>query len=107
MSTYDLIDRINEMVERHINKEMEQVYANRDTVGLDERCGVLYINDEAVATAKHNDSRLQYYGGFEYVDKDYRQEIGDYVFYFSESSRVQDCIEHFYDIVKEEEQEDA
>lgn len=103
MSTYDLIDRINEMVERHINKEMEQIYAGRDTVGLDERCGMLYINEECIAVPKHNDARAQYYGGLEYCNKEYRQEIGDYVFYFADDDRIQNCIDRYY----EKEQEDA
>lgn len=96
MSTYDVLDRINEIVERHINKEFEQIYCGRENVGLDSRCGVIYISEEAIAVDKHNDRTLQYYGGFEYVNKEYRAEVGDYVFYTADDDRVRDHIDRYY-----------
>ena len=58
---------------------------------------IFFINDEAIAVAKYNDGTLQYYGGMEYVDKDCRKEVGEYVFYFRESSRVADVIDRYFD----------
>ena len=64
-------------------------------LGLDERVAPkLFVADGAIITSKSNDSRLQYYGGFEYVNKQFRQEIGDYVFYLSEDARIR---EHLHD----------
>ena len=96
-NTYDFLEEINVQIERHINSNFQQVWTSRERTGLDGRCGMIYISEDAIATDKHNDSRLQYYGGFEYVDKDFRKEMGDYVFYFRESSRVADHIDQFFD----------
>lgn len=58
-------------------------------LGLDDRCYGLYvIPGEAIACRKRNDRTLQYYGGFEYVDAEYRSEIGDWVFYGANDDRV-------------------
>lgn len=61
------------------------------TVGLDFRCGELFICKHYVAT---NTARsLDYYGGFEYISQEYRCTIGNYTFYSAEHQRVQDCID--------------
>jgi|LakMenE18May11ns_1017448.scaffolds.fasta_scaffold9767392_1 hypothetical protein len=96
MSTDTVLDRINDIVEKHINKEFEQVFACRD-IGLDTRCGMVYVSEDAIAVDKHRDGTLQYYGGFEFVDKDFRKEIGDYVFYLYDDSRVAEHIDRFFE----------
>ncbi len=101
MSTDYMMDRINEIVEDHLNKEFETVYASRDNIGLDSRCGMVYISEDAIAVDKHRDGTLQYYGGFEYVNKDFRKEIGDFVFYLRGDSRVDEHLERFFDIEEE------
>ena len=71
-------------------------YVPADVLGLDRRAGYrLWIDDDAIIVDKHNDRDLQYYGGFEYVDKDTRTECGYYVIYSSNDDRVRDCIEQF------------
>jgi hypothetical protein len=40
---------------------------------------------------------MQYYGGFEYVDKDYRYEMGDYVFYTVDDDRVGGHVDSYYE----------
>lgn len=63
--------------------------ATAEQLGLDRRAGSSFmIDDSAIIVPKYRDNSLQYYGGFEYVDKEYRRELGDYVFYFSEDDRV-------------------
>jgi hypothetical protein len=61
--------------------------------GLDDRCGTLYIGDDFIAS--RNSSRLDYYGGFEYIEKEYKQTIGDYTFYAIDHDRVRDAIEAY------------
>jgi hypothetical protein len=90
-----LMDEVSNRVERFINREMEQVYASRD-IGLDPRCGSIYINEDCIAVDKCRQGTLEYYGGFEYVNKDYRYEMGGYVFYLALDSRVAEHIESFY-----------
>jgi hypothetical protein len=75
------------------------VRASAADLGLDPRAGYsVYVTRDCVIVDKSYDSSMQYYGGFEYVNKEYRKEIGDYVFYMieSEDSRVAECIKHFY-----------
>lgn len=97
MSIDNLIEDVNSRVEEYVNREMEMVYCGREKVGLDMRCGTIYINEDCIAVAKYNQGSLEYYGGFEYVDKDCRYEMGGFVFYLAGSSRVQDHIDQFFD----------
>ena len=94
-NTPDMLAEIEDMVHQHIKDNMAKV--NPEKIGLDYRCGSLYIDSECIAVAKYNDRTLQYYGGFEYVDSEHRKEMGYYVFYMSESERVNDCIERYYE----------
>ena len=71
-------------------------YVEADALGLDRRAGYrLWIDSDAIIVDKHNDRDLQYYGGFEYVDKNARTECGYYVIYSSNDDRVQECLEYY------------
>ena len=59
-----------------------------DDLGLDYRCGRLWVGHDFIAVRKTSNGTLRYYGGFEYVDEYHVMEVGDYVFYSSESDRV-------------------
>lgn len=94
-SVYDMAEAIAEVVERNVRDNFEMVSADR--LGLDIRAGYkLFVNEDAIAVAKHNDRTLQYYGGFEYVDAEYRVEMGDFVFYMCDDERVREHIEAYY-----------
>lgn len=93
-SIYDIIDTLNEKMYRFV-QELECVKASE--LGLDGRCGMLSVNEECIIIDKRNDRMLQYYGGFEYVDKEFRQEIGDYVIYLNGDERVLGHIERYYE----------
>lgn len=89
MFTSDLIDTINDSVATHIASNMQEAYP--EAFGLDNRCArTMFFDDYCIAVLKHHDRNLQYYGGFEYVDQQYRVEIGNYVFYMGEDERVAD-----------------
>ena len=105
MNTYDVFENVNAIVEEHLNDQFEMISAGYQNVGLDNRCGMIYISEDAIAVPKYNDGTLQYYGGFEYVNKDYRKEIGDYVFYLGEDNRVREHLDRFYGIEREEKEE--
>jgi hypothetical protein len=89
-NTFDLIDEVNELVENYL-KDKELVSACK--LGLDRRCGQVYVAPDAVIVGKEDDRYLQYYGGFEYVKPEYRYEIGNYVFYSDGDRRVQGALE--------------
>ena len=101
-SVGELQDAINEVVERHVRK-MRSVSA--DKLGLDIRCGMAWVDEDYIVAYASN--RFDYYGGFEYVDKDDVQTIGDYKFYSANSSRIADAIECLMEADGECESEDA
>ena len=95
-----LISEVDALVEEYMDK-ME--YTRPERLGLDARCPRLWVSRECIAVdAGGNDRTLQYYGGFEYVDKEYRTQLGSYVFYSADDDRVQEHLEQFF----EEEDED-
>lgn len=93
----DALDFCEQMTEaaRHFVGQMTEVQAKE--LGLDARAfwGYAYVDETAIVVIKDQDRTLQYYGGFEYVDKAYRREVGDYVFYLAEDDRVREHIERF------------
>jgi hypothetical protein len=98
-STHEMIDAVNEVVERNIRNNFEQVPAS--DLGLDIRCGRLLVDkaDEVIAIPNHNIRGLDYYGGFEYIKEgDGRTTLGDYTFFTCENDRVQDCFDALNDV---------
>ena len=88
----DLVDEVNDMVERQI-AGMKRVSA-RD-LGLDMRCGHAYV-DEAMECIVVDDARARsfnYYGGFEYISDEDKRQLGDYTIYFNTCDRVSDALE--------------
>jgi len=90
----DYIYDLETAITNKIESEMTETSA--ESVGLDPRAGhLLYISSEDIAVPSHADGSLQYYGGFEYVDSDYRKAFGDWVIYSSEDDRVRSAIEAY------------
>lgn len=86
MTFEDLLDSVDQLVRDFMDKAVE---VQPEDLGLDRRAAYrLFITDEVIAVPKGDDRVLQYYGGFEYVDKEYRKELGDWVFYSAEDDRV-------------------
>ena len=101
-SIINLVDEVREMTDNFV-AGMRKEPASR--LGLDDRCGMLWVDEDAIVAYKG--SRVEYYGGFEYVKGDDRAEIGDYVVYFATSERVADAIESLMEFDGECESEDA
>jgi len=99
-NVYGLIEIVNEKVETFI-RELETFRA--DELGLDTRCGYLYANEDCIVVGKSADRLLQYYGGFEYVDKEYRFELGNYVVYLGEDKRVGNHLARIFEKDEDEE----
>ena len=101
-STLDMIDSVNEVVERNIRNHFVQTPAS--DLGLDNRCGRLMVDivDEVIAVPNHNIRMLDYYGGFEYIKEgEGRVTVGDYTFFTSDNERVNDCFEALRDSIDE------
>jgi hypothetical protein len=90
---YDVVEDAEAQVAQWLDKNAERVSA--DKLGLDERCGTLWVCDEAVVCDSYNKGRLEYYGGFEYVDKEQVKAVGSYTIYYADDERVQECIEQW------------
>lgn len=100
-STLDMIDAVNEVLERNLRKNFIQVPAS--DLGLDIRCGRVYIDAADEVLAVECSRSIDYYGGFEYIKEgEGRMTMGDYTFYTSESSRVQDCFDRLRESVEAE-----
>ena len=104
MNTYEFLDTLNDQVFAHVMTNMREVNATQ--LGLDARAGhQLFIDDMCVAINRAHDRNLQYYGGFEYIDKSLRETHGNYVFYFvnddDEYCRVRECLDRFNNVVEE------
>jgi len=85
----DLLDEVADMVARHV-QGMRKEPASR--LGLDDRSGMLWVDEDTIVS--YTGSRLDYYGGFEYIKEgEGRTTLGEYTFYTTESDRVADAIE--------------
>lgn len=100
----DQLYDINQKVTSIVMGEMTEVLP--EDLGLDRRAGYrFYVTKDAIAVRVDNDRTLQYYGGFEYVDKESRVQYGEWVFYMASDERVVDHLAQYYDDETEEETE--
>ena len=96
-STLNVLDEINNLVDRQV-QGMERVSAS--SLGLDDRCGRVYIDRDDRVIVVEGSRSIDYYGGFEYIKEgEGRVTVGDYTFYM-ECDRVEDCFECLEDTVE-------
>lgn len=100
-SIYDFIEDLNEKMERRVF-DMNSLMCSSKDIGLDARCGRIFIDEECIIVSKNNRRQIDYYGGFEYVDKEFIQEIGNYVIYLNGDERVLGHIERYYESLEAE-----
>jgi len=104
MDLYNLINKVNTKMEKWLTKHATET--NSEALGLDRRAAHrMWATTEALVVKANDDRLLQYYGGFEYVDKEQRTQIGDYVIYSQSADgdcRVDESIAHFFYPEKEE-----
>jgi len=92
---WELEQQVEELVNNYI-KESGAVCVGARDVGLDYRCGMVYVSpEEDFIAVSGKPGSINYYGGFEYIDSDYITTIGHMTFYSGETSRVQECIEYY------------
>lgn len=95
MEFYELESVVQESVSVFINCAEE---IKPEVAGLDKRAGYkLFITEDVIACRVNDDKALQYYGGFEYVEQDYRSVMGGYVFYSVDDERVHEHIQKWLD----------
>lgn len=103
MSLYQLHDQIEQVIENFIedSNAIELGSNGLELVGLDFRCGRIYVSIEQNFVFSHNARSLEYYGGWEYIDSEFKTEYGDYTFYDGEASRVASVIERVREMIDE------
>ncbi len=100
LSLDELNHRLDELVAELLGEEDGVELFSAEECGLDRRAAwnKLWVSDDFICCMKSDDGGLQYYGGFEYVDKELRREAGRFVFYFrgeeEVDSRVGSHIDH-------------
>ena len=101
-----MMSAVNEAVEDYLADAKE---ARASDLGLDTRAfwGEAFVTVDCIAVRLDQDRSLQYYGGFEYVNKEYRVCAGDWVFYMAEDDRVREHLAHVFEDLREECDEDA
>ena len=97
MDLFELIDNISELTDTFVGN---MVKVNPEQLGLDNRCGSLFITPDCIGTYKDRDRALRYYGGFEYINDGNRHEMGDYVFYSREATRVDEALEYYLNFME-------
>lgn len=97
-----IMNDVQEKMERFVNNDMMRVCASE--LGLDERCGYVYVNEDCIVVQYNYTRGLEYYGGFEYVDDEYKIRMGDFIVYMNEDDRVADAIAHFIGLEQKQEQ---
>jgi hypothetical protein len=105
MEFSDLMWKVQEAVEAFLGEARE---ASASELGLDQRAawGGVYVTPECLAVRIDSEGSLRYYGGFEYVSKEYRVGMGEWVFYLAEDSRVREHLAHVFPELREGEWED-
>ena len=90
MDIYDLKDRMGDLLLQELKDEGADEVTAEELGFSDTRAfyGKAWVTDDGFAVTTSQDRNLQYYGGYEYVDKAFRVEIGDWVFYSAEDDRV-------------------
>jgi hypothetical protein len=91
-----LRNRLDEIASEMLEDDSVDLYTAEEC-GLDRRAAwqELWVSESFICCTEADDRGLQYYGGFEYVDKAYRKEVGSFVFYFKgeeDDGRVADHI---------------
>lgn len=98
-SIMEIVDEVSYGVERFV-QGMERVGA--DALGLDVRCGRVYIDRDERVIVVSGSRGIDYYGGFEYIKEgEGRVTIGDYTVY-NGHDRVEDCFEALEEATEEE-----
>lgn len=97
-----LTDQVDELVDEFIDGAIKVPHDEViKRTHLDPRAlgSYIWISEDFVAIKKFGCNALDYYGGFEYIDKDCRYTLGDYVFYSADDERVQSLLDDLSDLL--------
>ena len=100
---YKLVETIDNAVEQYIkDSDVVEIGAlGLEELGLDFRCGRILISVNERFVAASNTRSIEYYGGWEYIDSEFKLETPEYTFYDGEASRVNSVIESYLDLFQD------
>jgi len=100
---YKLHQTIENAVQKYIEESdvVEIGATGLQELGLDFRCGRILISVDEGFVAACNPRSIEYYGGWEYIDSEFKLDAGDYRFYDSEADRVDAVIRYYRELVQD------
>jgi len=100
---YKLEQIIENAVQQYIEESdvVEIGATGLEELGLDFRCGRILISVDEGFVAACSPRSIEYYGGWEYIDSEYKLDAGDYRFYDKEASRVESVIQYYLELLEE------
>lgn len=100
---YKLVETIENAVEAYIKEsDVVEIGAHGlEELGLDFRCGRIFISVSEGFVASCSPSSIEYYGGWEYIYSEFKLDAGGYRFYDREASRVDSVIRHYRELVQD------
>ncbi len=72
-----------------------------EELGLDFRCGQILISVDEGFVAAASPRSIEYYGGWEYIDSEYKLDAGDYRFYDRDANRVDAVIQYYLELLED------
>tara|TARA_A100001515_G_scaffold113859_1_gene95211 strand:+ start:5021 stop:5401 length:381 start_codon:yes stop_codon:yes gene_type:complete len=102
---WELQEQVNWMVEQYF-EDSSAARISAEAVGLDGRAGTVFVSTEEEWIATSNVRSLEYYGGFEYVDSEYKVTVGDITFYSADDCRVAEAIAHYIELQEQQDEEE-
>ena len=90
----ETLDQIREEVENMVQEMCQGMTYYDHLPNLDRRAGTdFWVDKDKVITGLCNLGKLEYYGGFEYVEPEYKVILGDYVIFSRDHERVDNACE--------------
>ena len=99
--------KLNETIEKAVQKYIEESDVveigahGLEELGLDFRCGRILISVDEGFVAACSPRSIEYYGGWEYIDSEFKLDAGDYRFYDREAGRVDAVIRYYRELLQE------
>jgi hypothetical protein len=90
-TTFDSFNDILTFANEHVELLLETNFTKikPEDCGLDTRTAYkLWIGDDGIVIRKSDSRTANYYGGFEYVNKEDIDSVGDYILYTVNSDRI-------------------
>jgi hypothetical protein len=100
---YKLEQTIENAVQQYIEESNVVEIGTRglEELGLDYRCGRILISVDEGFVAACSPRSIEYYGGWEYIDSEFKLDAGGYRFYDREADRADAVIRYYQELLEE------